>query len=152
MYFWLSSITPITSASSVVKFGLRTGNRCVISANMYDKSKLSWEDSMIYRDFIDHLRDGAVSNVSFQANGMLVSFVGDGWTNSFIVQDKRRPFHADPLLRDELSKVGVEPTYQMHSTGSAWVFLLALLPSLMWAVIPIHASGFAQELWIRNTP
>jgi len=105
--------------------------------------------SMTYRDFIEHLREGAVSNVSFQANGMLVSFVGDGWTNSFVVQDKRRPFRADPLLREELSKVGVEPTFQMHGSGSAWVFLLALLPSLMWSVIPITTLVFVILVYRR---
>jgi ATP-dependent Zn protease len=98
--------------------------------------------SMTYRDFLDHLRNGTVSNVAFQANGMLVTFAGEDWANDYVVLGKHRRFQADPLLREELNKAGIEPTVNRGENPSLWVVLAAMLPSLLWSVIPLATLAF----------
>jgi len=98
--------------------------------------------SMTYRDFLDHLRNGTVSNVAFHSNGMLVTFAGEGWTNDYVVLGKQRRFQADPLLREELNKAGIEPAVHRSENPSLWVVLSTVFPTLLWSVIPLATLAF----------
>ncbi len=90
---------------------------------------------MRYRDFIDHLRDGAVSSVAFHDDGLIGEFAGESWTNVFLVRGTLRRYHSDPLLWDELKAAGITPATKKGENPPLRILIMALLPHFLWPTI-----------------
>ncbi len=92
---------------------------------------------MSYRDFLDHLRAGTVSTVTFHDDGLFVGFTGETWTNTFLVRGTLHRYHSDPLLWDELKSAGITPTTKKRDTPPWGILIMTLLPLFLWPIIAL---------------
>lgn len=104
---------------------------------------------MDYRLFVEHLRDGKVTEVEFRDSGMLVGFESDSGATRFIVQDKSRPFYSDPLLLDELQRYGVKAAFTKGETPPLSVLVIALIPQLLWSISTIVILVMTVLIFLR---
>lgn len=98
-------------------------------------------NEMSYRDFVDHLRDGAVSAVTFHTDSMMVDLGDEAKTTTFFVRGARNRYDSDPLLWDELKSAGVTPTTQKAANPPLGILFIALLPSFLWHAIAVAMLG-----------
>lgn len=93
--------------------------------------------SLSYTVFLEDLREGRVSEVTFIARGMLVTLEGVDWTEQFVVSERAPAFRHDPLLQAELARSGIEPRVSIDQPAASILALAMVAPFVMWGIIPL---------------